>query len=231
MYEIKTEQFQGPLDLLLSLIESQKLDISQIALAQVTDQYLLYLDQARDIGATELADFLIVATKLLVIKSKILLPQAADEEEDSAEALEAQLKLYKDYLSASKKLEEMIGGKRFAFTRERIAFNFTPAFSPPADLKASGLADVFLEILNRIDYVVNLPQRVISKVASLKEAVFNFRARLAQLGKMSFKKFLGEAKNRDEIIVSFMAVLELVKGGEAAVTQKGVFDDIILEKI
>ena len=80
MYEIKTEQFQGPLDLLLSLIESQKLDISQIALAQVTDQYLTYLDQSQDIGATELADFLVVATKLLIIKSRILLPQTADED-------------------------------------------------------------------------------------------------------------------------------------------------------
>lgn len=231
MYEIKTEQFQGPLDLLLNLIESRKLDISQIALAQVTDQYLLHLDRAGDIGAAELADFLVVATKLLIIKSKILLPQVADEEEDSAEALEAQLKLYKDYLIASQKLAEMIGEKRFAFTREKIAFNFTPAFSPPVGLKAEELVDVFWEILNRIDYVVNLPQRIISKVASLKEIVLDFRSRLSELGKISFKKFLNEVKNRDEMVVSFMAVLELIKSGEAAVTQRGVFDDIILEKI
>ncbi|MEK7168061.1 MAG: segregation/condensation protein A, partial [Patescibacteria group bacterium] len=149
----------------------------------------------------------------------------------SAEALEAQLKLYKDYLIASKKLEGMIGEKKFSFTREKIAFNFTPAFSPPQDLKAKELSDIFLEIFNRIDYVVNLPQRVISRVASLKEMVFSFRSRLAELGKVSFKNFLSGTNSRDEMVVSFMAVLELIKSGEAAVTQKGIFDDIILEKI
>ena len=75
MKEIKLEKFQGPLDLLLRLIEGQELDISQVSLAQVTDQYLNYLDSAKNISATELADFLVIATKLLVIKSKILLPQ------------------------------------------------------------------------------------------------------------------------------------------------------------
>ena len=77
-YKIELEQFQGPLDLLLQLIEGQKLDISQVSLAEVTDQYLAYLDGVHDISATELADFLLVATKLLVIKSKLLLPQLAD---------------------------------------------------------------------------------------------------------------------------------------------------------
>ena len=97
MYEIKTEQFQGPLDLLLSLIESQKLDISQIALAQVTDQYLTYLDQAQDIGATELADFLVVAAKLMYMKSKLLLPSLVDEELEEGPDLETQLREYQKF--------------------------------------------------------------------------------------------------------------------------------------
>jgi len=87
MYQIKLEQFNGPLDLLLCLIEDEKLDISQVSLAKVTDQYLSYIERSENISATELADFLVIATKLLVIKSKTLLPDLVDGEEDSAEQL------------------------------------------------------------------------------------------------------------------------------------------------
>ncbi|MEK7653208.1 MAG: ScpA family protein [Patescibacteria group bacterium] len=231
MYQIKTEQFSGPLDLLLQLIENQKLDISQVSLAQVTDQYLAYLDEVKDISATELADFLVVATKLLVIKSKILLPQTIDEEEDSAEELEAQLKIYKDYQEASKIIEKIIGQKRFSFSRERIAFQFEPAFSPPPQLNAKVLSDVFGEILKRIEYVVSLPQKVMERTVSLREMVTNIREHLREIGKTNFYQVLKNAKSRTEVVVCFMALLELIKQGEVVVKQKGVFDEIMVESI
>ena len=151
MVNFELEKFSGPLDLLLQLIEQEKLDISQIALAKVTDQYLAYLDDSSDLPATELADFLVVATKLLVIKSKILLPKMADEEEDSAEQLEAQLKMYKEYLEASKKVEALIGLRHYAFTRERLPIDFRPKFSPPPNLKLSDLGAMFEDIIKKID--------------------------------------------------------------------------------
>ena len=231
MYKIELEQFQGPLDLLLQLIEGQKLDISQVSLARITDQYLAYLDGVNDISATELADFLLVATKLLVIKSKLLLPQLADEEEDSAEQLEAQLKMYKDYLDASKIIEEIIGRKRFCFSREKIAFNFKPAFSPPASLTSDDLKSFFEEILSRIDYIVNLPQQIMHQVVTLREKVSDIRNVLSKLDKISFKNILSGAKSRADAIVCFMALLELIKNNEVAVNQKGIFDDIIIEKV
>ncbi len=230
MYQITLDKFSGPLDLLLQLIESQELDISQVALATVTDQYLSYLEKAEDIGATDLADFLVVATKLLIIKSKALLPQMDDEEEDSAEQLEAQLKMYKEYLDASRKIEALLNEKKFCFTRERLPINFQPAFSPPEKLVNQDLADVFQEILNRIDYVVNLPQKIMEKVASLKESMINLRSLVDKCEKFTFRNVLTEAKNKSEVVVCFMALLELIKSGEVAVTQQGVWDDIYVEK-
>lgn len=230
-YKIALEKFQGPLDLLLQLIESREMDISQIALAEVTDGYLAYLDSHQEISATELADFLVVATKLLVIKSKTLIPQLADDEDDSAEQLEAQLKMYKDYLEASKNIEKIILGNNFLFSRDKISFNFETTFSPPKSLVASDLSAIYLEILGRIDYVVNLPQKVLEQTVTLKEKVTNIRNIIFKLNKINFRDVLLDAKSKTEVVVSFMALLELIKSGEVAVNQAGVFDDIYVEKV
>lgn len=230
-YKIALEKFEGPLDLLLQLIESREMNISQIALAEVTDGYLAYLDSHQDINATELADFLVVATKLLVIKSKTLLPLLVDDEEDSAEQLEAQLKMYKDYLDASKNLEKIISANNFLFSRDRVAVNFEVTFSPPKLLKADDLSSLYAEILNRIDYIVNLPQRVLEQTVSLKEKVTSIRDIIFKLKKINFSEILINAQNRTEMVVSFMALLELIKSGEVAVNQVGVFDEIYIEKV
>jgi len=231
MYNINLDQFSGPLDLLLSLIEGQKLDISQVALAKVTDQYLSYLDNNPNLSALELADFLLVATKLLVIKSKILLPQLADDEEDSAEALEAQLKMYQDYLAASRHILDLLEQKNFCFSREKPASNLQPVFSPPPKLTSAHLKDFFQEILERLDYLVNLPEKVLAKAVSLSEMVSSIRGALGQLAKMNFKEMLKTAKNKNDVVVCFMALLELIKSGEIAVSQKGIFDEIEVERI
>lgn len=229
-YKIQLARFQGPLDLLLQLIQNRELDISQVALAEVTDQYLAYLEGVENISATELADFLVVATKLLVIKSKSLLPQLSDDEEDSAEQLEAQLKMYKDYLDASRVIEKILGQNNILFSRERVAFNFEPIFSPPASLSVVDLAGIYAEVLNRIDYIVNLPQKIMSKVVTLKERVSGIMAMIDKFKKISFSKVITDAETKMEIVVSFMALLELIKSGQVAVNQRGIFDDIYVEK-
>ncbi|MBP6943219.1 MAG: segregation/condensation protein A [Candidatus Buchananbacteria bacterium] len=230
MYETKLEKFQGPLDLLLQLIDSQELDISHVSLAQVTDQYLQYIDAATAIDTTELADFLVVATKLLVIKSRLLLPQLVTEEEDSADSLEAQLRMYKEYLEASKKIEARLGEKQFSWTREKIAQPIEPMFRPPQLVTSPVLAEVFQEIIARIEYVVSLPQRVMEHVVSLREKLGDIRTRLSGVSSLSFKSLVTDAGSRAELVVCFMALLELIKSGEAAVNQAHVFDDIIINR-
>jgi len=231
MYETKLDQFSGPLDLLLSLIENQKLSISQVSLANVTDQYLSYLDGLAENNATELADFLVVATKLLIIKSKSLLPKNEEDEEDSADQLELQLRMYKEYLEAVKKIEKIIKEKKVIFSRDRIQVNFEPVFSPPPACNAQDLKIVFEQIIGRIDYIVNLPQKILEKVVSLSEIVTSIRESLAKTSKMNFKNLISGAKTKSEIVVCFMALLELIKSGEAIVNQDGIFDEITVEKI
>lgn len=229
-YQVNLEKFSGPLDLLLQLIEQEELDISQVSLAKVTDQYLAYLDEQSDLPAGELADFLTVATKLLVIKSKTLLPQMADEEEDSAEQLEAQLKMYKEYLEASKKMEARLAEGRRSFSRERLPVDFRPKFSPPPTLTADTLKNIFEEIIKRVEYVASLPQKIMERTVSLKEIVNGIREALGRAQKISFKEVIASAKSKHDVVVCFMALLELIKSGEAAVNQQGIFDEIEVEK-
>lgn len=231
MYHAQLEQYQGPLDLLLQLIEDQKLDISQIALAKVTDQYLAYLDQAENTTSLELADFLVIATKLLVIKSKTLLPQLADDEDDSAEQLEAQLKLYRDYLEACRKIEGILKEKNICFSREKMAVAWEPVFSPPPSLTTGSLQQIFSDLVARLDYVVNLPKQVMARVVTLKEKVADLRGLLTKVGNINFRDMLTDVKTKSEAVVCFMALLELIKSNEIAVNQRGVLDDIVISRI
>jgi len=232
MLTYNLEKFSGPLDLLLSLIQEQQLDISQVSLAKVTDQYLAYLDEHKDLPAHDLADFLTVATKLLVIKSKTLLPKMADDEDDSAEQFEAQLRMYKEYLEAAKKIEAILAQNNYTFTRERLPIDFRPKFSPPPPkLVALDLSAVYAEIIKRIEYITQLPEKIMQHVISLKEMVGDIRNALMKAQKISFREVLSHAKNKAEAVVCFMALLELIRSGEAAVNQKGIFDEIEVERV
>src|SRR3989339_2104859 len=108
----KIDKFEGPLGLLLQLIESQELDITEISLAKIADQYIEYIRGDKGIGPEELADFLVVAAKLLLIKSRALLPFLKGEAEEEIEEFEQQLRMYKEFLAAAKKIEAIIGKKR-----------------------------------------------------------------------------------------------------------------------
>ena len=101
MYKVKLEKFEGPLDLLLQLIESADLDITEISLSQVADQFMRYLIEVENKNPDELADFLVAASRLLLIKSRILLPNLHIEDEGEAMELEIQLKIYKEYYEAN----------------------------------------------------------------------------------------------------------------------------------
>src|SRR5580704_8880195 len=119
MDKVKVAQFEGPLDLLLSLIEQRQLDITTIALAEVTEQFLAYLKQLEKIDPTVLADYLSIAAKLLVIKSKAILPtlELEPEEEDAGFDLEAKLLLYKQFKEAAKHFKHLDNKRKQGFLR------------------------------------------------------------------------------------------------------------------
>lgn len=224
MYVIKIEKFEGPLDLLLQLIENQELDISKISLAQVTDQYIEHLRQIQD--PRELADFLVVAAKLLWIKSKILLPSFELENEEGNDLLD-QLKIYKEFLEASQKIHKIILKRNFTFVHERIYMQRNEIiFHPPKWLTKFKLAEILKEFLENFEPFIDLPKAVLEKTISIQESIARIKALIQKHVEVSFRSLIKNAKNKVEVIVNFLALLELVKRRVIVVDQNEMFGEI-----
>jgi segregation and condensation protein A len=223
------------MSLLLQLIEQQELDITQISLAQVADQYIGYIRQLASMDPEDLADFLVVAAKLLLIKSKALLPYLYPEEEEEIKDLEEQLKMYKEFLDATKKIQAMIGKKRFMFARpwNRKALIFADKFfSPPKKLKAEDLSMVYHDLINRIKpFISQLAEEKLERKINIEEKIAAIESSLLDRLKIGFSKILLGAKSKTEIIVSFLAMLELIKQKTIFVEQTELFGEIEINRI
>lgn len=232
---IKLEKFEGPLALLLQLIEQEELDITQISLARVADQYIGYIRAATDIDPEEMADFLVVAARLLLIKSKALLPYLFPEEEAEIKDLENQLKMYKEFLEAAKKVQKILGKKRFMFARpfsRKALFFADKFFSPPKKLKSDDLAMVFRDIIGRLKPLAqDLAEERLERKINIEEKIYAIQQSLLSRLKVGFNKILAEAKSKTEVIVSFLAMLELIKRHEVFVEQGELFGEIEINKI
>jgi len=218
------------LDLLLQLIEQEELDITKVSLAKVTNQFIEYVNSAGELNPDEVADFLLVASKLLLIKSKILLPSLNINDEEASD-LEKQLKIYKEYYEASKVIEGLIKKKCFAFAREKPIRVFTRKFSPPKKLRLEDLKIIFLDVLKRIEPIVNLPRDVIRKTMTIAEKINQIKNYILKKVSFGFRKLLNNGGNKTEVIVSFLAMLELVKQRVIEVRQKEMFEEIEIRKI
>ncbi len=231
MRHITVEKFAGPLDLLLQLIETEELDITQVALAQVTEQYLRTLEGATSVGPEELADFLVVAAKLLLIKSRVLLPQLQVGDETEATDLERQLKMYKAYLDASRAVSKIIHKRRFTFGRGKPAVMIEQKFSPPPSLTSAALHVTFLSVLQELEPVISLPKAVIERTVSIAEKIEHIRVLILDQALVSFKQIVQQAGSKTDVIVSFLALLELVKQRGIMVKQTALFDDIAIQRL
>lgn len=224
MINVRLQQFEGPLDLLLQLIERQELDISKVALAEVTDQYLGTLTQVERKHPDELADFLVVAAKLLLIKSRILLPQL-DLPDEEGIPLEDQLKLYRTFVGASVAIHRLYRRRHVMYPREHTAM-IEPMFMPPHRLGLADLADAFREALNRLEPVTTISQTTIARTVSLQQKIDSIRELILSQATINFRQLLEQADSRMDVIVTFLALLELVKQRTAVVVQDSNFSDI-----
>jgi segregation and condensation protein A len=229
MKEIKLEQFSGPLDLLLALIEQEKLNIGEIALSKVTEQYFEYLNKLEEHRPEELADFLVIATKLVYLKSRNLLPQLSLEEEDGP-SLADQLKMYKRYIEASRDIQKMWDKNLVAYGRVEPPVK-AEGFVLPANAEVGDLYSFFTGLLKRLKPLCPLPKVSIDRAISIKEKIASIFDLLKTRKKLSFIQLLSESENRTEVIVSFLAILELIKSGSASVNQKNTFSDLEIYKI
>ncbi len=254
-YSVKTHIFEGPLDTLLSLIEKRKLFINDISLAQVADDYIAYIKSLEDFPLTtnevsdgrrantrlaiaDSAHFILIASTLVLIKSKSLLPNLTltEEEQDSIEDLEARLREYQKFKALSLHLKERFGIHteyfRLPSKEKKIVF------TPDKQTSVARIREVIFSVIAQIPKKEFIPKTVVQKIISLEEMIHDLTNRITSSIKMSFKDFSGIKGTKDEVmtkenrvyvIVSFLAMLELVKQGIIRVKQDSDFHDIEME--
>jgi segregation and condensation protein A len=229
-FTIKTQSFEGPLELLLELIEKRKLFINDISLAKVTDDFIEHIKQFSNIPMGESAHFILIASTLLLIKSKSLLPELSltDEEESNIKDLETRLKIYKVIKQASLKISEIFG-QNIIFEQSQMR-KTEPVFTPDPEFTLNKALQLLKDLIIRLPKNEKVPNKVIQKVMSLEEMINTLSNRITSHIRMSFKEFTKENReNRVHVIVSFLAMLELVKNGILHVQQESIFGDIQME--
>lgn len=229
-FTVKTNTFEGPLDLLLDLIEKRKLFISDIALAKVTDDFIDHVKQFENMPMGESAHFILVASTLLLIKSKSLLPNLSltEEEQGDIHDLETRLKIYKRIKEASKHVEKMFGDEMiFGQSQSRA---FSPVFAPDPQFSLEQALNSLKDLVKRLPKNEALPRLAVKKILSLEDMIGDLTKRITTQLKMSFSQFTaGHKGEKINVIVSFLAMLELVRHGVLQVSQASEFADIEME--
>jgi len=229
-FTIKTEVFEGPLDLLLSLVEKRKLFINDISLAAVADDYISYIQRFQNLPVGHTANFILIASTLVLIKSKSLLPTLTltEEEEGSIEDLQQRLKEYKRIKELSIHVKESFG-KQIIFQRNQSTHR-EPVFSPDKKTSTESVLFAIKNIIAKLPKKEIISQAVVKKVVSLEEVIGNLTGRIQSALSLSFREFAGVGKKeRVEVVVGFLAMLELVKQGVIDVVQEESFKDISME--
>lgn len=232
VFTTKVGEFEGPLDLLLGLIEKRKLHISQVSLAQVADDYINHLQEMEQASKHDIANFLVIASTLILIKSIALLPtlQATPEESSDASDLQQRLKLYDRFKQAGEKIATKWKASAKIFFREGRS-NVGPVFAPAADASVESLANAMKGVLANLPKPEKLPEVVVKKVISLEEVIEGLTKRIQSAISMRFSDFTKTtSEDKVGIIVSFLGMLELVKQGIINVRQDNTYGDIDMEQ-
>lgn len=233
---VKTQTFEGPVHLLLRLVEEKKLHISEVALAEVTEEFLRLMGE-RDHSPGDLSEFLVVASTLLLIKSRSLLPTlpVTDEEEASIHDLVDRVELLRLYRERSKDISDMWGTNP---TYSPLPRPEAPVFSPHESILSGALGKAMQDMLEAFPIPEKIKETTVKTVLKLEEVIQSLSERMSRGGSYNMRTMLdrlGAATNQEErreikreVVVTFLALLELVKKGVASVLQSETFSDIEL---
>jgi len=228
-FEVKLEKFDGPLHILLELIQAQELPITEVSLGHVTEKYLEYMN-SQEVPPEELADFLVVATKLLLLKSQAILPIDVEPEEDPS-TLALQLRLYKEFVDASRTLEERFNRAVWSFPRATPDVVKLDVAEVVTNISSSDLREAFAGLLKRLEPFFKLQTAALERVVSVKERLQEIHETILSGIKMTFRQIASTGKSKVDVVVSFLALLELVKQRVVHVVQSGAFDDIEIKRV
>lgn len=230
---VKTDVFEGPLELLLELIEKRKLLVNDVSLASVCDEYIARISNQEQMPVGETAEFVALAATLLLIKSRSLLPtlELSDDESRDIKELEYRLAVYQIIKEAAR---GVANATKLPMLYEGNAPAPEPLFLFDESITPQSLFDAAQNLIAGFPQLVALPKVAVKKIVTLEEMIERMAARVGTAFRMSFKEFSGMGKIVDpqvkhEVIVSFLALLELVKQGIIKANQGEHFSDIMLE--
>ncbi len=243
---VKLQVFEGPLDLLLHLLDKNKVDIYDIPIAEITNQYMEYMDemQKQDLDIT--SEFLVMAATLLSIKSKMLLPKAetedGEEEEDPRNELVRQLLEYKMYKYMSEELKKASEEAGDVLYHEPSIPKEVLSYVPPVDLDElvgdltmEKLHEIFQQVLKRreqrMDPIRSKFGNIKKEPVSVDEKISGLKSFARSHKNFSFRSVLEESADKTEVIVTFLAILEMMKDGSIHITQEETFGDIMIESL
>ena len=238
-YTIKTTNFEGPFGLLLSLIEKRKLHINDVSLSTVTEDYLNYMNRLGEVHYSEISSFVVVASTLLLIKSKSLLPNLdlTNEEEGDIKNLEERLRLYEIFTKLGGNIKKNFGQKIIFAPLERKPArrgeNNVLVFLPDSQITKDSMMTFARNAVGAMPQKIFLPKVEVRKVISLEEMIDKLTERIKNSLKMNFKDFSGKVESKEEkivVIVGFLAMLELIRKGILNAIQETDGGDIVMEK-
>ena len=241
--KFKLESFEGPLDLLLHLIEKNKVNIYDIPIVEITDQYLEYIDEMKKQDLDVMSEFLVMAATLIDIKSKMLLPKEAvveEEEEDPRAELVQQLLEYKMYRTYAYELRDRQVDANQIFYKEPTIPDEVLAYEEPvdvdqliSDLTLNKLNVVFQSVIkrqkNRVDPVRSRFGEIKKEEVSVEDKMIEISEYARNHKTFSFRELLEKQSSKVQIVVTFLVILELMKAGEIRIVQENIFDDIQIE--
>lgn len=244
-FELKTSYFEGPLDLLLSLIESKKLHVSEISLAEVTEDYMNFINQLSDPDSDVLSrihdqsQFIVVAATLILIKARSLLPtmELSEEETESIDDLTERLRLYEIIVRYGEYVKKEISKYPTMFRGNPPREKKLPVFTPHESLTPNVLVDILQEVLQALPVAEVLPEKSVRKTLTLADVMKRVEQAVhSGMFKMSeatdrYKNATDPVERREAkvfAVLSFLAILEMVKKSQVLVEQGDLFQDIVV---
>lgn len=232
-YVVTIDNFDGPLDLLLHLIKEQDIDIYDIKIEDITKQYLDYIRHMKELNLEIASEYLVMASELIEMKSKMLLPKKKEKEEDDyeedpRELLIERLLAYKRYKEVTSEFKDLELTRKMVFTREPDNLNrYVKEDENSEELGVADLIDAFNNLLKRKELDRPIATKITKKELSVTEKVNKIKNILRNKKKINFEDIF-EVSTKEEVIISFLSVLEMVKKDEILLTQEGNFKNIVI---
>lgn len=230
MYEVKLDSFQGPLDLLLHLIQKNEMDIYDIPIAEITRQYLEYLDLMKALDLEVASEFLVMAATLLQMKSQSMLPAPTPQQlefvEGAREELVRQLLEYKRFKEAAEKLKQLERKRESIFFRRGRA----EEFEQKEYVIEANLFDLLSALKDVLSRLPEEPVEISEEDITVESKMDEIMARLAESEELSFRGMFSEIQSKREVIATFLAMLELIRIHKLIAYQAGLFGEIILRR-